>query len=63
MGVWWRWWGWKGDREGLLAGGGTGGCGFVALVEAEVEEEVGEALGGGGGGGFSSGGGGRGGGV
>ena len=51
MGVWWRWWGWKGDREGLLAGGGTGGCGFVALVEVEVENEVGEALGGGGGGG------------
>ena len=46
-----------------MAGGGTGGCGFVALVEVEVEKEVGEALGGGGGGGFSSGGGGRGGGV
>ena len=36
-----------------MAGGGTGGCGFVALAEVEVEEEVGEALGGGGGGGGS----------
>ena len=34
-----------------MAGGGTGGCGFVALVEVDVEKEVGEALGGGGGGG------------
>ena len=43
---------------GLLAGGGTGGCGFVALAEVEVEEEVGEAWGGRRwGGGFSSGGG------
>ena len=51
MGVWWRWYGWKGDREGLWAGGGTGGCRFVALVEVDVAEEVGEAWGGGGGGG------------
>ena len=41
----------EGDREGLWAGGGTGGCRFVALVEVDVAEEVGEAWGGGGGGG------------
>ena len=35
-----------------MAGGGKGGCGFVAVVEVGVEKDVGGgALGGGGGGG------------
>ena len=47
--MWWGWVEWKGDGERLLAGGGMDECGFVAVVEVGVEEDVGGALGGGGG--------------